>query len=131
MKTNQIKLIAFQLICILSFNYAMWQDTFVPDQTSLSNYLILIIALFHALMFSLMIYTLNQKKINKHQSGLIMDLNMLIIGFSAFLGAANNCLISTNCLGLNYALLLMTLFGAVILLFETKESYTKFNSDVL
>ena len=131
MKTKKTQSIIFQILIILSINYLILIVEGFIFKTHWAPNFIFTLAFFHFGTFSSLYATLISIILSKEKEEFIFNFNMFF--YISFVGLLfyHNCLIQTDTLMVNYIIGLFMLFMSIIFLFETVNSYKKYNSSLI
>jgi hypothetical protein len=131
MKTKKTQSIIFQVLIILCINYLILIDEGFIFKTQWKPTFIFALAFFHLGTFSSLYATFISKILSKEKEAFIFNFNMFF--YLSFVGLLlyNNCQVQTHNLMGNYSIGLLMLFISIIFLFETVDSYKKYNSSLI
>jgi hypothetical protein len=131
MKTKKTQSIIFQILIILSINYLILIAEGFIFKTQWKPNFIFALVFFHFGTFSSLYATFISKILLKEKEEFIFNFNMFF--YISFVGLLfyHNCQIQTDTLMVNYIVGLFMLFMSIIFLFETVDSYKKYNSSLI
>lgn len=131
MKTKKTQSLIFQVLIILCINYLILIDEGFIFKTQWKPTFIFALAFFHLGTFSSLYATFISKTLSKEKEAFIFNFNMFF--YLSFVGLLlyYNCQVQTNNLMGNYSIGLFMLFISIIFLFETVDSYKKYNSSLI